>query len=68
MADPRAVDIDTSDLPDDVHESAQKLADYSYAHDMPRGKDAWFELASKIGIPQDHLEQILGAFGISRSR
>ena len=51
--------IDMSDFPSDVYASAQKFESYAAQHPMPRGSDAWLDLASQIGIPQNHLEMIL---------
>jgi len=51
--------IDMSDFPDDVYASAQKFEQHAAHHGPPDNKEAWLDLASMLGIPQEHLELIL---------
>jgi len=51
--------VDMSDFPDDVYASALKFEQHAARHGPPRSKEAWFDLASTLGIPQEHLELIL---------
>jgi hypothetical protein len=51
--------INMSDFPDDVYASALKFERHA-AHYGPSGsKEAWLDLASTLGVPQEHLELIL---------
>jgi hypothetical protein len=50
---------DMSDFPDDVYASALKFERHAAYHGSPDSKEAWLDLASTLGIPQEHLELIL---------
>jgi hypothetical protein len=39
--------------------SALKFERHATRHGPPDSKEAWFDLASTLGIPQEHLELIL---------
>jgi hypothetical protein len=51
--------IDMADFPDDVYASALKFERHAAHHGPPGSKEALLDLASTLGVPQEHLELIL---------
>jgi len=51
--------IDMSGFPDDVYASALKFERHAAHHGPPGSKEAWLDLASTLGVSQEHLELIL---------